>query len=270
MEAPDAAEPRALLARVSVVLVAPTHPGNIGAAARAMMNLGLADLRLVAPVADPHSEEAVARASRGERLLQAARIFDALPAAVAGARRVVGTSARRRGERPWLTARALAPALVEELAADPAAEVALVFGQERSGLSNEELDACSDVCHVPTAAELPSMNLASAVLLVAYEVRTAALAHAGALPVEGPAKRRADQAPATAGELEEMFAHFERTLLAARFMQPHSAEARMRFLRKILARARLTAEEARYLRGIAERMDHLLAQVEELTSLRRP
>ena len=262
----------AWLRRVSVVLVAPTHPGNVGAAARAMMNMGLAELRLVAPVADPLCEEALARASRADEILRRARTFATLAEAVRGARRVVGTSARVRGERDWRTARVLAPELVAAAAATEGAGaadsdgggaepcVALVFGQERSGLSNEDLDVCTDVCRVSAAAEFPSMNLAQAVLLLGYEVRLAALARAEALPEGAPPRRRAAQAAATAEEMEALFAHYQRTLLAVRFMRPHSAAARMRFLRKILARARLTAEEARFLRGIAERMDYLLLQ----------
>ncbi|MFT5175946.1 MAG: TrmH family RNA methyltransferase, partial [Gammaproteobacteria bacterium] len=157
---------------VRVVLVGTTHPGNIGAAARAMKTMGLNELVLVRPRHFPHAD-ATARASGADDLLTTARVVDTLAEAVESCPYVVGTSARPRHLRwPEVDAREFATTVTAQHAT---AAVAVVFGRENSGLSNEELDCCQAVLRLPANPAYSSLNLAAAVQLVAYELRMAAV-----------------------------------------------------------------------------------------------
>ncbi|WP_240724817.1 RNA methyltransferase [Onishia niordana] len=165
-----------MLERIRIVLIGTSHPGNIGATARAMHNMGLADLALVAPRSESRSAEAISRASGADRILHHAPVYDDLETAVSDCRLVVGASARSR-TLPWpmLTPRALAERLPAELAA-PEARVALVFGREDTGLTNAELQRCHAHVHIPTNPDYSSLNLAAAVQVLTYECRLAWLA----------------------------------------------------------------------------------------------
>ena len=159
------------LARLRIVLVGAQHPGNIGAAARAMKVMGLHDLALVAPERYP-DPEALARASGADDVLEAAKVYDTLEEAIGDCTLAIGASARRRHMHwPLVDARTAAVRAIE-LAQDQ--NVALVFGRERSGLENAELDLCQLHLQVPTNPEYRSLNLAAAVQVVAYELRMAA------------------------------------------------------------------------------------------------
>ena len=229
-------------ARVRFVLAGTRSSGNIGAAARAIKNFGFARLDLAAPACDPLDDSARRMAVDARDVLEAARAWTSLDAALASARTVVGTS-RRTGKhrRPHYRLDELAPTLIELARAG---EIAWVFGPEDHGLRDDELDRCTHLVHVPTSAELPSLNVAQTVLLAAYELRRAALP--GAAPLEGPLEPPADHA-----EREAMYLHLERALLAIGFLGRDSREVLMRRIRRALGRAALTADEVRMLRGIA-------------------
>lgn len=226
----------------AVVLVRPLKAGNVGAAARALKNMGLHDLRLVAPAAAP-GREAAAMAVHAEDVLRAAQYFDDLPAALADCTLVVGTTCR-----PGLyRAGALA---VREAAAQLVAEavhnrIAVVFGPEDTGLVNRELELCQRLLTIPTAPEYPSLNLAQAVMVVAYELMMAAGA-ARALPAAEP------RAPAA--EVEAMLQRMSRALVAIGFLPADNPEHIMLALRAILGRSGLGARELDILNGIARQI----------------
>jgi tRNA (cytidine32/uridine32-2'-O)-methyltransferase len=232
---------------VRIVLVGTTHPGNIGAAARAMYTMGLDRLSLVAPREFP-SDEATARAAGADAVLEQVRTHGSLQEAIAGCGYVVGATARLRA-LPWtpLSPRDAAPRLLAE---GRNAEAAVVFGRESSGLSNDELACCHALLHIPTDASYRSLNLAMAVQIVAYELRLALLADA--LPAAAPA--RLDPL-ASVADLEHFYAHLERTLLAAGFLNPANPRHLMLRLRRFFNRALPEEKEVRILRGILSALE---------------
>ncbi|MFW6346558.1 MAG: tRNA (cytosine(32)/uridine(32)-2'-O)-methyltransferase TrmJ [Halomonas sp.] len=233
-----------MLDRIRIVLIGTSHPGNIGAAARAMHNMGLADLALVAPRCEAVTADSVSRASGADHLVHGARVVETLEQAVADCTLVVGASARSR-TLPWpmITPRSLGERLPGELAGAEA-RVALVFGREDSGLTNAELQRCHAHVHIPTNPDFSSLNLAAAVQVLAYECRLAWLAQQ---PAEAP---EPDQALASHAELEHYFAHLERTLIAIGFHDPATPRQLMARLRRFTLRARPERMELNILRGI--------------------
>ncbi|MGQ0698253.1 MAG: RNA methyltransferase [Panacagrimonas sp.] len=231
------------LSRVRIVLVATTHPGNIGAAARAMLTMGLTRLTLVRPRMFP-DEQATSRAAGAERVLESAVVVETLEQAVADCAWVVAASARPRhlGDEPLQPTDA-ATRLVE---AGAQAEVALVFGSERTGLTNTELDFCHAQTLVPANPEYSSLNLAAAVQLYAWELRKAAIAAPRVSPKDG----HPFYEPPSHEQLEHLYAHLERVLLATGFLDPHNPRLLMRRLRQLLNRARPDSNEVKILRGI--------------------
>jgi len=235
------------LDRVRVVLCATSHPGNIGAAARAMRAMGLSRLVLVAPQQFP-DPEADARAAGASLLLRKATVVPTLDAALAGATLAIGFSARpREFAGAALPVRAAAREALR-YAAD--GEVAVVFGSEMSGLSNDDLARCQIVATIPGEPGQASLNLAAAVQVAAYELFLAAR---GEAVWTAPAF-----APAALDEIEELFAHAQRTLIAMRFLNPRQPKRLLPRLRRLFARARLEKEEVNILRGILARIDQLL------------
>jgi tRNA/rRNA methyltransferase len=235
--------------RVRVVLVAPSHPGNVGASARAMATMGFSSLFVVAPkrFLDP---EAVALASGATAVLAEARVAPTLDEALAGCVFTIGFSGRPRE----FAAQVLN---VRDAASEAAAhavhgDVALVFGTEMSGLTNEELARCSVVATIPANPAYASLNLAAAVQVAAYELR---IALAGSEVWRAPRFE-----PATADELASLYAHASRTLIAMRFLDPRMPRRLLPRLRRLFARARLEKEEVNILRGILARIDQLLAR----------
>jgi len=232
----------ASLPAIHVVLVGTTHPGNIGSAARAMKTMGLRHLVLVDPQRFP-AAEATALAAGADDLLVAARIFSRLDEAIAGCTWVVGTSARLRGHSvPVLEPPAAARELLARAAAGP---VALVFGRESSGLSNDELDRCNAFVQIPTDPGFRSLNLAAAVQVMAYACRIAALEHETPPPSEWES-----DPPATQQEIEALFEHYLRVLVQIEFVDPERPRHLMRRLRHLFLRVGLSASEVRILRGI--------------------
>lgn len=238
------------LDQVEIVLVAPSHGGNVGGAARAMKNMGLARLSLVTP-APYDTAEAVARAVGAEDVLRAATVHDSLDAAVQNAALVIGTSARRRRIAwPVLTPREAASRLLAESAGH---RVALVFGRERTGLTNDELDRCHALVTIPTNPEFSSLNLAAAVQIMVYEIFQAASAFEHAdLTVE------ADHVPASQAEVHGFLTHLETVLVQTEFMDPNNPRKLMRRLTRLFNRARPDQNEVNILRGILTSIERAL------------
>ncbi|GAA3910606.1 tRNA (cytosine(32)/uridine(32)-2'-O)-methyltransferase TrmJ [Halomonas cibimaris] len=241
-----------MLTRLRTVLIGTSHAGNIGGVARAMHNMGLDDLALVAPRSSVIHQDSISRASGADHLLHSARISPTLDDAVADCTFVVGASARSR-TLPWpmLSPRALAARLPEETR-QPNARVALVFGREDSGLTNDELQRCHAHVHIPTNPDFSSLNLAAAVQVVAYECRTAWLERQATPADDGSAD---DAGLATHADLERYFAHLEQTLTAVGFHDPDKPRQLMARLRRLYLRARLEPLEINILRGILTATD---------------
>ena len=241
---------------ISIVLVGTSHPGNIGAAARAMRTMGLTRLCLVAPECFPH-REASAMAAGADEVLENARVFDTLKDAVADCRWVMGCTARRRSVAMDEFDPSAAAARIWNAAAQGPA--ALVFGRERTGLFNEELQLCHAAVHIPSVEDFSSLNLAAAVQVMAWELRREELARA-AVP-DGDA--RPDDLPATAAQMESLFGHLGQMLDDIDFHKGRSPDRVMRRLRQLLLRAQPDEREVRVLRGIfadAQRMARLARQ----------
>lgn len=228
------------LARLRVVLIETSHPGNIGAAARAMKVMGLSRLYLVRPQQFPCAE-ATARASGADDLLTRAVVCDSLDEALTGCSLVLGASARLRS-LSWPLSDARSAAQRAAAAAVAGQEVALVFGREHSGLSNDELQRCHFLLHIPANPDYSSLNLAAAVQVVSYELRMALLGG------EPPAPDAGDYA--SADELESFYTHLEQTLIAVGFLDPANPRQVMARLRRLYNRARTERVELNILRGI--------------------
>jgi tRNA/rRNA methyltransferase len=227
------------LARMRIVLSRPSHPGNIGAAARAMKTMGFEDLRLVSPKAFPHPE-AAALASGAVEMLERAHVAATLEDALGDAVLAVGFSARPRDlSHPVRALREVAP---EILAATAQGPVALVFGNETFGLSNEELGRCHRLVTIPANPAYGSLNLGAAVQVACYELASAAAAFAPPLEPQRNA--------ATVEETEGLFAHLERAMVASGFLDPQQPKRLMERMRRLYARAALEREEVRFLRGM--------------------
>ncbi|GLU31546.1 tRNA (cytidine/uridine-2'-O-)-methyltransferase TrmJ [Trinickia caryophylli] len=242
------------------VLVEPSHPGNVGAAARALKTMGFSRLVLVAPrVAHVKTDpDAVAMASGADDVLASATIVPTLADALAGVQWSVALTARSREYGPPQRA----PRAAADMACRHAArgDVAFVFGNERTGLSNEHVERCSALVHIPANPAYSSLNLAQAVQVLAYELR---LAYLGEETKPGPEAAQAAQADAGAAlaagdEIERMFVHLENALIALDFLDPANPKKLMSRLRRLFARAGLEREEVNIVRGIAK---HILLKV---------
>jgi tRNA (cytidine32/uridine32-2'-O)-methyltransferase len=252
---PSQATAIALAPRLRIVLVGTQHPGNMGSAARAMKTMGLSRLVLVAPEKAPNAES-YALAAGADDVLGDALTCETLAQAVADCRLVLGCTARsRRVQLEELAPRDAAARAVAEAAGG--AEVALVFGRERTGLSNDELQLCHASVHIPANPDYSSLNLAMAVQVLSYELRLALLATDGAADAsEGEGGERGDP-PASHAEMEGFFAQLAETLDAIDFHKGRAPESAMRKLRRLYLRAGLDTREVRILRGIladAQRM----------------
>lgn len=245
---------REFLRPLRVVLVDTALPENIGAAARAMKTMGLSDLALVRPKLFP-DQRANALAAGADDVLEQARVVDSLTDAIADCVHAVGCTARLRDiSLPLFAPAAAAEVLLAQMQHGP---VALVFGAERTGLTNEDLSRCDAAVHIPTEADFSSLNLAQAVQVLSFCVRNAVLS-ARSLPAV-PAAPRADP-PATIEQLERMFEHFEQALGDIDFFKGRPYGHLMQRIRRMLHRADLDHREVMILRGIladAQRMARL-------------
>lgn len=249
--------------RFRVVLCRPQVSGNVGAVCRSMLNFGPSRLYLVSPECDHLDEEARKRALVARGILQQARVVDQLAEALAGCSRVVGSTARSRAvnRAPTRPRQAIECALDR---AGPAGEVALVFGQERSGLSNEELDLCHDVMTIPTGDELSSLNLGTAASIALYELRLALLERTGpSPPVTPPEDEGEDNGPATTDSLEGMYGQMFSALREGEFLNPENPDITMRYLRRFFAHSGVTEWEVRLWRAIWRRIYNRLKHPRE-------
>lgn len=238
------------LQKIRVVLVNTSHAGNIGGAARAMKNMGLSRLVLVDPEGFP-SPNAVARASGATDILDSAQVVATLEEALVGCSLVLGTSARdRRIPWPLLDPRECASVSVEQAASG--GEVALVFGREYAGLTNEELQRCQYHVHIPSDPQFSSLNLAAAVQVLTYEVRMAWLVAEGRPTKVEKLETTAmlDAQPVTVDELENYFGHLEQTLVDIGFLDPAKPRHLMPRLRRLYGRSGISKLEMNILRGI--------------------
>ncbi len=228
-----------LLADIRVVLARTSHPGNIGAAARAMKTMGLSQLVLVDPAVFPNSQ-ADAMASGAVDVLAGARVCPTLAEALADTTLALGVSARRRD----IVAEVLNPAeaALRLLGEAQRAPVALVFGNETSGLSNEELSLCQGLVTIPANPDYSSLNLAAAVQVLSYEIRQAWL--------DRPSWPAPEIDAASGDEVEKFYGHLEAALTDLEFLNPGSPGKLMLKLRRLFARTRLAKEEVNILRGI--------------------
>ena len=251
--------------KVKIVLVNTTHPGNIGAAARAMKTMGLDQLALVAPRHFP-SAECTARAAGADDILARASVFAGLEEAVSDCELVFATSARTRSIAwPEVTPETAAA----QIANHTGAGAAVLFGRESSGLSNEELETCHAMIRIPTNAEFASLNIASAVQIICYEISKQYLARetgsgdglksvpegtgegSGAPGTDfNPSPDDDTESPVTAKEMEYLYEHFEQTLTDIGYLDPEKPRRLMRRIRRLFNRARLDGNEYNILRGI--------------------
>lgn len=246
---------------IRIVLVGTQHPGNIGSAARAMKTMGLTRLVLVAPEKAP-DRDTVAMAAGADDLVDAAPVHATLAEAVADCAFVLGCTARsRRVQLDQLDPRQAAARVLEFV---PTGPVALVFGRERTGLDNNELQLCHAAVHIPSNPAFSSLNLAAAVQVLSYEVRMALLGASAATPAPAPvAPIREGLAPHA--ELEGFFAQLAEALDAIDFHKGRTPDSAMRKLRRLYLRAGLDSAEVRLLRGIladTQRMAMLAGQAE--------
>jgi tRNA (cytidine32/uridine32-2'-O)-methyltransferase len=231
---------------VRIVLVDTSHPGNIGATARAMKTMGLRDLALVRPKHFP-SDEATARAAGADDILRTAALHQDLAEAIADCGWVVGASARLRTVAvPIVDPREAAEELWRRL---PENRVAVLLGPEQSGLTNDDLARCQQLVHIPANPEFSSLNLAMAVQIICYELRMAA---PNRPPPQGPVS---DSRLATAAELELLHEHLERLLTQSEFLHPaHQKQVKLK-LRRIFHKATLEYNELNILRGALTSLD---------------
>lgn len=239
-------------ANVRFVLVETSVGGNIGAVARAMKTMGLSDLALVNPC-EFRTYESYSRASGACDVLDNALICDSLEAAIADCSVVIGTSARLR----TLSWPQIEPHEIPEVfePESPEEKLAVVFGRERSGLSNSELMLCSQLVVIPSVSDFSSLNIAAAVQVLAYEIRRAVLSRAVLKSAEDKDESRqsktpAGELPATHEELEHLYAHMESTMIETGYLDPDNPRQMMRRFRRLFNRAAMNRSEAQLLRGL--------------------
>ncbi len=231
--------------QIRIVLIGTTHPGNIGATARAMKTMGLTQLVLVAPAQYP-DEQATTMASNAGDVLQQARVVETLDQALEGCELILGSSARTR----YLDWSVLPPREAAQQAYDycqgaSQRTVAILFGRERNGLTNEELQRCHAHIHIPANPDYSSLNLAAAVQLIGYELRLAWLAQQPVAPADPIATER---------EMQQLYQHLEQALLQIDFINPKAPKQVMGRLKRLLQRARCEPEEVNILRGICSKI----------------
>jgi TrmH family RNA methyltransferase len=231
-----------LLSHIKIILVETSHPGNIGAVARAMKNMNISNLWLVSPKIFP-SAEATSRASGADDILARATVCSSLQEAIADCNMVIGASARCRTiSWPEMTPRECA----EKIAiTEPGNKVAIIFGRENSGLKNNELDLCHFLLRIPCNSEYSSLNIAAAVQVVCYELFIAAGKQEAIVIGD-----RGKTPKATATQMESFYTHLYQALTDIGFMHPDKSKSIMRRLRRIYNRIELDIKELDILRGI--------------------
>ena len=242
---------------IRVILVNPSHPGNIGAAARAMKLMDLSDLVLVEPKRFP-DPEATARATGAAHLLEEARVVSTLSEALENCTTVYATTARSRAlAAPAATAREWAV----EMAKHPEEQIAIVFGRESSGLTNEEVGLAHRIICIPTSAEFSSLNLAQAVQIVCYECFMARQQQSVVVKPEAVVKKGDE--PATMEQMAGLYDHLQSTLEKIEFLKPKQSATLMQRLKCLYNRSQLSINELNILRGILSDTDRQVQLKEE-------
>ena len=232
-----------MLENVKIVLVNTTHPGNIGAAARAMKTMGMEQLALVSPGNFP-SAECSARAAGADDILAGSQVFSGLEEAVADCELVFGTSARTRSIAwPEVTPEAAATQIISRV--NVSTGMAVVFGRESSGLSNADLELCHAMIRIPTNADFSSLNIASAVQIICYEISKQYLARE-----ESGVEPDNPESPVTVEQMEYLYRHFQEMLTDIGYLDPEKPRHLMRRIKRLFNRTRLDANEYNILRGI--------------------
>ena len=232
-----------MLANFKLILVETSHPGNIGAVARAMKNMGMDQLRLVNPKFFPHAD-ATARASGADDVLRNAKIFSSLQDAIADCQIVLGASARDRTiSWPSMTARECAEHYGNPVHAD--STIALVLGRENSGLKNHELDLCHFLLRIPCNQAYSSLNLAAAAQVICYELFVAS-----DQPQTSSIGDLGEEALASSEQMESFYQHLLETMADIGFLHPERSKSIMRRLRRLFNRSQLDTKEVDILRGI--------------------
>jgi len=233
---------RNTLANIRIVLIQTSHPGNIGSAARAMKTMGLSELYLVKPKSFP-DEQAVTMSSNATDILENATVVDSVQDALAGCHLVVGTSARHERTLAWevLEPRECSQKITKQA---KTGGVAILFGRENSGLTNDELALCHYLVHIPTNPDYSSLNLASAVQILSYECRVAS--------ETGDSLTKADETEevATADAMEGYYKHLETAMIESKFLDPENPKHLMTRLRRLYGRVKVTPSELNILRGM--------------------
>jgi tRNA/rRNA methyltransferase len=229
------------LSRIRIVLSRTSHPGNIGAAARAMKTMGLSRLYLVSPKHLPE-EQAIAMASGADDVLAAATVVGTLEEALQGTVLAVAMTARRRDLSAPITW--IREAASEVVLATGQGDIALVFGNETAGLTNQETDLCQRLAMIPANAEYSSLNLAAAVQVACYELRLAGL------DIGMPPPTNEAGLPATHEEVEGLIGHLEAAAIESGFLDPAQPKRLMPRMRRLFARAEPEKEEINILRGM--------------------
>lgn len=251
-----------MLSNLKVVMVNTTHPGNIGSAARAMKTMGVSQLVLVSPKEFP-SDRAMWLASGATDILRDAVVVDTLEEAVADCPLVIGTSARlRRIPWPLMNPRQCGDVIAQESETHP---VALVFGREAMGLSNEELRMCNYHVQIPSNPEYGVLNVAAAVQVLCYEARMAHLLREGEVEEDSEFKMpmewtRWDDDLASSESVEHFLKHFEETLLDIEFFDPENPRQLLTRLRRLYIRARMDTMEVSMMRGILRRVQEMVRE----------
>ena len=224
--------------KIKFILFEPSHPGNVGAAARAIKTMGFEKLCLINPIEHPHSE-ARARSSGALDVLLNAEVFDNLHDAIKGCGLIIGTTSRtRRISVPITNIRETAPSIVAKANQNT---VAVIFGPEKSGLINAQVDYCNELVNIPSIGAYKSLNLAMAVQIVAYELRVAS----EALPAEIRVRNLASNE-----DIELFYNHLNQVLLETGFLDPKNPKQLMRRLRTLFNRAQMDENEINIMRGI--------------------
>ena len=243
---------------IRIVLVNTSHTGNIGSTARAMKTMGLSELYLVDPIKEPDGQSSALAAGAGD-VLANAKIVKTLDEAIEGCGLVVGTSARSRTlSWPMLDPRQCGRKAVSEVSQHP---VAIVFGRENNGLTNEELQQCNFHVFIPANPEYSSLNLAAAVQTICYEVRMASLEQAGELDAEVDLNAPEQEYPLSE-DLERFYVHLEKTLSDTQFIIPNHPGMVMTKLRRLFNRARVESQELNILRGILSSIDKAIKRAD--------
>ena len=236
--------------KIKIILVETSHPGNIGAVARAMKNMGLADLVLVNPQSFPH-QDALSRASGADDILESALVVNNLLEGISDCHYVIGASARSRSiDWPSLYPKECAKKILTEHRDE---YTAIVFGPEKSGLKNQDLDHCHALLNIPTSSDFSSLNLAMAVQIFCYELRSQFYG-------EQPYKYESNVRYASVQEMENFYDHLESHLVVNEFLDPENPRHLMRRIRRLFNKASPDQNEINILRGILSSFEYRLTK----------